>query len=125
MALHFITHPWEVQDFDDRIVVKYTARDLDEGTAAQLTDELTELAMESGRPALHLDLSTVYSLPSLVLGRLFALDRRLHAIGCRLVLCNLSPLLGEVLQVVRWPENQVAGPARNAEHRVSLSGAEP
>ena len=25
MALHFITHPWEVQDFDDRIVVKYTA----------------------------------------------------------------------------------------------------
>ena len=74
---------------------------------------MTELAMESGRPALHLDLSTVYSLPSLVLGRLFALDRRLHAI-CKLpgwCSATSSPLLGEVLQVVRWPENQVAGPA--------------
>jgi len=104
MALHFVTHPWEVQDFEDGILVRYTQRDLDVHTAATLVDELTELALESGRPTLYLDLAEVHFLPSLVVGKLFALDRRLRAMDSRLVLCNLSPTLAEFLQVAGWPD---------------------
>jgi anti-anti-sigma regulatory factor len=95
MSMHFVTHPWEVQDVDDGTVVKLTEHDL---RMAQI-DELLELVLESGRPNLYLDLLEVRSLPSQVASKLFGLDRRLRATGGRLILSNLVPDLCEVLQV--------------------------
>src|SRR5947209_17635163 len=95
MSMHFVTHPWEVQDVDDGTVVKLTEQDL---RMAQI-DELLELALASGRPNLYLDLLEVRSLPFLVARKLFSLDRRLRAAGGRLVLSNLAPQLCEALQV--------------------------
>lgn len=94
MAMHFLSHPWEVQDTDDGTVVKLTEYDL---CMAQI-DELLELALESGRPNLYLDLLEVRSLPAPAASKLFGLDRRLRAAGGRLVLCNLAPLLSDALQ---------------------------
>ncbi len=94
MSMHFVSQPWEVQDTDDGTIVKLTEDDL---RHAQI-DELLELALESGRPNLHLDLLEVRTLPAHVAGKLFGLDRRLRAAGGRLILCNLAPLLCEVLQ---------------------------
>jgi anti-anti-sigma regulatory factor len=94
MSMHFVSHPWEVQDTDDGTVVKLTEEDL---RAAQI-DELLELARESGRPNLYLDLLEVRMLPAHTAGKLFGLDRRLRAAGGRLILCNLATRLCEALQ---------------------------
>lgn len=94
MSLHFVSHPWEVQDTEDGTVVKLTEDDL---RMAQI-DELLELALESGRPNLYLDLLEVRSLPARLASKLFGLDRRLRAAGGRLILCNLAPTLCEALQ---------------------------
>lgn len=95
MSMHFVSHPWEVQDVEDGTVVKLTERDFQE---PGLTDELLELALESGRPKLFLDLLEVRTISSSVAGKLFALDRQLREANGRLVLTNLAPTLCEALQ---------------------------
>ncbi len=94
MSMHFVSHPWQVQDVDDGTIVKLTEQDLD----TALADDLLELALESGRPNLYLDLLEVRALSGNVAGKLFSLDRRLRTAGSRLVLCNLAPMLCEALQ---------------------------
>lgn len=94
MSMHFVTHPWEVQDVDDGTVVRLTEEDLRQAH----TDELLELALESGRPNLYLDLLEVRTLSARLASKLFVLDRRLRAMGGRLILCNLAPLLCDALQ---------------------------
>jgi anti-anti-sigma regulatory factor len=95
MPMHFVSHPWQVQDVEDGTIVTLTEQDLQD---AGLTDDLCELALESGRPRLYLDLLEVRKLSSTVAGKLFALDRRLREAGGRLVLSNLAPALCEALQ---------------------------
>jgi anti-anti-sigma regulatory factor len=95
MSLHFVSHPWQVQDVEDGTVVKLTEQDLRD---ADVIEDLLSLVMESGRPNLYLDLLEVRRLWSGLAGTLFALDRRLRAAGGRLVLANLAPLLCEALQ---------------------------
>jgi anti-anti-sigma regulatory factor len=95
MSMHFVSHPWEVQDVEDGTVVKLTERDLQD---PGLTADLLELARESGRPRLFLDLLEVRGISSGVAGKLFALDRQLREVNGRLILSNLAPTLCEALQ---------------------------
>jgi anti-anti-sigma regulatory factor len=95
MSMHFMSHSWEVQDVEDGTVVKLQQ---DHVHDADLTDDLLELTLESGRPRLYLDLLHVQSMPSTVAAGLFNLDRRLREAGGRLVLSNLAPRLCEALQ---------------------------
>ena len=81
MSLYTLSHLWEVEDVEDGIAVRLTPRDLDVETLAILADELTELALESGRPKLYLDFGRVNLLTSVVIGKLFAVDRRLREAG--------------------------------------------
>ena len=99
MSMHFVSQPWEVQDVDDGTVVRLTEDDL---RTAQI-EELLELALESGRPNLYLDLLEVRSLPATVASKLFGLDRRLRTAGGRLILSNLAPLVCEALQARSMP----------------------
>ena len=39
MSLHVLSHPWDVQEFADRISVRLSHRDLDARTLAILSDE--------------------------------------------------------------------------------------
>ena len=93
--MHFVSHPWQVEDVEDGTVVKLTERDCND---SGLTEDLLALVMESGRPKLYLDLLEVRGLSSVVARRLFVLDRRLQSTGGRLVLCNLASGLCEALQ---------------------------
>jgi anti-anti-sigma regulatory factor len=94
MSMHFVSRAWQVEDVADGTVVKLTEQDLD----TSLGDELLDLARESGRPNLYLDLLEVRSVPGQVAARLFTLDRQLSSTGGRLVLCNLAPALSDALQ---------------------------
>ena len=107
MSLYVLAHPWEVQDIQDGTVVPISRRDLDVETISILTDELFELALESGLPRLYLDFARVDSLTSLAVGKLFATNRRLQDIGGRIILCNLSPALQEVFEAVNWPKDSL------------------
>jgi anti-anti-sigma factor len=91
MAFHFCSHPWEVRDVQDGIVINLTHRHMDTATTSLLVDELLELVRESGRPDLHLDLGDVQQMPSAVVGKMIALNNKLHGHGGRLVLTNVDP----------------------------------
>jgi anti-anti-sigma factor len=105
MSLYTVSHLWEVEDVEDGISVRLTHRDLDVQTLSILADELSEIALESGRPKLYLDFGRVNLLTSVVIGKLFAVDRRLRDAGGRLVLCNLDPTVRGVFQALSWPED--------------------
>lgn len=91
MALHFVSHRWDVADVADGMLVTVAPRDLDPATLAVLVDDLVDLVRESGRPTLYLDFAGAGVLPSVLAGKLLALYRRLRADGDRLVLLNLRP----------------------------------
>jgi len=95
MALHFVSHPWQVQDVEDGTVVKLNEQDLRD---TDVVEDLLGIIAESGRPNLYLDLLEVRRLSSGLAVKLFALDRRLRTAGGRLVLSNLAPWLCEALQ---------------------------
>jgi len=101
--MHILSHPWEVQRLKDGTLIEVSHRDLDMETVSVLIDELFELAVESGRPTLYLDFARVNCLATVVAGKLFVLDRKLHEVAGRLVLRNLSPALQERLQEEGWP----------------------
>ena len=98
MSLHFVSHAWQVEDRPDGTLVRVTPDDFTADNVPTLVDELFDLAREEGRQVLFLDFAQVCSVPSLVAGKLFALDRRLRRAGGRLELCNLSGQLAELLQ---------------------------
>jgi anti-anti-sigma factor len=104
MSLHVLSHPWEVREVEDGTLVTITRKDLDAATASVLAGELFDLARESGAPTLYLDLGQVSCLPSVVCGKLFALNRKLHEAGGRLVLLNLSPAVQEMMQAEKRPD---------------------
>jgi anti-anti-sigma regulatory factor len=110
MSLHILSHPWLVQDRERGPLVQVTARDLDTGTLAILTDELFDLAQESGRTDLTLDFAEVKVLPRVAVGKLLALDRRLREAGGCLLMCGLDPDARDSLLAAGWP----AGPAPDA-----------
>src|SRR5437870_2506391 len=93
--MHFVSHPWQVQDVEDGTVVKLSEAEMQDGG---LADDLMELFLENGRPKLYLDLLDVRSMSSSVARKLFGLDGRIQKAGGRLVLCNLSTQLSEALQ---------------------------
>jgi anti-anti-sigma factor len=106
MSLHVLSHPWEVQEVEFGVLVKLNPRDLDVRTVSILPDELFELALESDRPKLYLDFTRISVVPSLVPGKLVALDRRLREHGGRIVLCHLRPAVQELFEAEGWPVSE-------------------
>jgi len=107
MSLQILSHPWEVVQAEDGIRVKLSPQDLDLLTISVLAEELFELALESSGPVLTVDFAEVDCLASLVVGKLYALDRRLREVGGRLVLTNVSPAVEELLLAESWPEPMI------------------
>jgi anti-anti-sigma regulatory factor len=115
MSLRNITHSWQVQDLEHGPLVKLAQRDLDIGTVSILADELFKLTRESGRPRLSLDFKEVSVLPTLVVGKLLALERRLREVGGQLLLYNLNPAVKGFLQAEGWPGDVTAESAPAGE----------
>jgi anti-anti-sigma regulatory factor len=116
MSLHVIAHPWEVEQFRDRVLVKIRPRDLGAETLSVLIDDLVQLAQENGHNKLQLDFQYIQLVTSVVVGKLVSLDRRLRAFGVRLELINLNPVLREVFAAVSWPHSESEHISEGSNH---------
>jgi anti-anti-sigma factor len=72
---------------------------LNEYNTDAVGEQLSHLIEGRTRPQLHLDLVGIRYVSSSALGKLLALNRKVRAAGGRLVLCNPSPAVVEVLTV--------------------------
>ncbi len=101
MAFHFCTHPWEVRDVPNGLQVTLTRRDLDPTSVSSLVEDLYELVLESGQRDLHLDFGEIQMMPSVIIGKLIALNTKLQERGGRLVVINLDPAIHETIRATR------------------------
>jgi anti-anti-sigma regulatory factor len=105
MSLQFLSCSWEVETVDSGIMVTLGQEEWDSKAVWVLFDELFELAVEYRRPNLYVDFANVRRLAGIVFGKLITLDKKLRAVGCRLVLCNVDPGLYQSFRAARLTEN--------------------
>ena len=94
-----------VEQVGDVGVARFTRRRLlDEGPIQATGEQLYELVEDPGLHKFILDFGRVEALSSALVGKLFALHRRLRETGGRLVLCGVRPHLFEVFEVLKIPQ---------------------
>ena len=92
------SHWLEREDFDKVTVVRpKTPNILDELTVRDVFDPIYAI-VGIGRNQLALNLAVVENLPSMALGKLVMLNRKVEAANGRLALCHLTPAVEEVLK---------------------------
>ncbi len=93
------THWMEREDFGDVTVVRFKVpKLLDDDTIRALFDPIGSLVQDVKRTRLVLNLQTVQFLPSLAIGKLVLLNRRIQAAGGRLALCCLGQGVAQILE---------------------------
>ena len=98
------SHWLEREDFGDVTVVRVKVSGLgDNDTTRGLFHQIGTL-VEVGRRNLVLNLAVPEYLPSLALGKLVMLNRKVEAAHGRLALCNLSPIAAETLETTHLAE---------------------
>ncbi len=89
----------EVETVRDVLVARPTQRRLlNEEKIAALKRQLEELVVNSGYLKFVLNLTAVESMASMMVARLYAVQRKVTAAGGRLVLCGVQPGLRRGLQ---------------------------
>jgi anti-anti-sigma factor len=101
MAFHFCTHPWEVRDVANGIQVTLARRDLDPSSVSSLVEDLFELVLESGQRDLYLDFGEIQMIPSVIIGKLIALNTKLGERRGRVVVVNLDPAVHDTFRATR------------------------
>ena len=92
------SHWLEREDQGKVTVVRFkTPKILDEETAREVFDPIYTI-VGIGRNELVLNLAAVEYLPSMALGKLVMLNRKVEAANGRLALCHLTPAVQEVLE---------------------------
>src|SRR5499433_1392128 len=92
----------EVEDIGDVTVVNFTDKKiLDEQNIQIIGEQLFSLVDELRRRKLLLNFGNVEYLSSAALGKLITLNKKLQAVGGRLVLCNIDPQIYEVFEITR------------------------
>ncbi len=87
-------HWLERQDIGSVTVVRLkTPHILDEDTIRTVFDLITKLITDMGRHQLVLNLAAVDFLPSMGLGKMVMLNRKVQAVNGRLAICELSASL--------------------------------
>ena len=104
MAFHFCAHVWEVRDIDDGTLVLLSQRDLDMTTAGMLVDDLIQIVHESGQPNLYLDFSKVQLIPTVIIGKMLALNEKLAEHSGRLIILGLRAVHLEIFEALRLTE---------------------
>jgi len=92
----------EVEDIGDVTVVNFVDRKiLDEQNIQTIGDQLFQLVDQEGRRKLLLNFGNVEYLSSAALGKLITLNKKLQAVGGRLILCNIDPQIYEVFEITK------------------------
>jgi anti-anti-sigma factor len=99
------SHWLEREDFGDVTVVRLkTPKVLDDDTVRAVFEPIWSLVNDVGRNRLVLNLASVEYLPSLALGKLVLLNRKVQVTAGRLVLCQLSAVVKEILETTHLDE---------------------
>jgi anti-anti-sigma factor len=100
-----IYHHLGVWKHGDAIVVRFGDHQiLDEFVAKKIAEELYEVADRADCRYLVLDFSGVLGLSTLMLGRLLTLRKKMASKGGRLVLCDMTSEVEEVLTTMKLNE---------------------
>jgi anti-sigma B factor antagonist len=92
----------EVEHIGDVTVVNFVDRKiLDEQNIQVIGDQLFSLVEQDGLRKLLLNFGNVEYLSSAALGKLITLNKKLQAVGGRLILCNIDPQIYEVFEITK------------------------
>ncbi len=92
----------EVEHIGDVTVVNFVDRKiLDEQNIQIIGEQLFSLVDEEGWRKILLNFSNVEYLSSAALGKLITLNKKLQAVGGRLILCNIDPQIYEVFEITK------------------------
>jgi anti-sigma B factor antagonist len=92
----------EAEEIGDVTVVNFMDRKiLDEQNIQVIGEQLFSLVDESGRKKLLLNFGNVEYMSSAALGKLITLNKKVQAVGGKLVLCNIDPQIREVFEITR------------------------
>ena len=92
----------EVEEIGDVTVVNFVDRKiLDEQNIQVIGDQLFGLVDTEGLRKLLLNFGNVEYLSSAALGKLITLNKKLQAVGGRLILCNIDPQIYEVFEITK------------------------
>ena len=92
----------EVEDIGDITVVNFVDKKiLDEQNIQVIGEQLFSLVDQDGRRKLLLNFGNVEYLSSAALGKLITLNKKLQAVGGRLILCNIDPQIYEVFEITK------------------------
>ena len=92
----------EVEDIGDVTVINFVDRKiLDEQNIQVIGEQLFSLVDQDGRRKLLLNFGNVEYLSSAALGKLITLNKKLQAVGGRLILCNIDPQIFEVFEITK------------------------
>ena len=93
--------PLPISRADAVTTVLLTQKSFEEANLPATSDQLFQLIATLGRRPLCLDFVKVQWLTSTGLGRLVALRKRVRAVGGRLSLHNLSPMIYEIFELTQ------------------------
>ena len=92
----------KVESHEGVVVVRFTEEVVLSGRKANLvSDHLTSLVEDPGHQRMVLDCANVRSITSNMLGALITVYRTAEAAGGRFVLCNLPPVIYDIMKVTK------------------------
>jgi anti-sigma B factor antagonist len=100
MKSQLVRRRLELEDIGEVTVASFTDRKLlDEQSLQDISEQLVCLVDELGRKKLLLNFGNIQDISSLALGMLLRLNKKIQAVGGKLVLCRLDPKIHEVIAI--------------------------
>ena len=95
-------HSFEWEDAGGVAVVRFTTSVLrDDRVIRNLFDQLDEQLVAVGQTKIVMNFGGLEAFASYAIGRLIALNDRLPQQGGRLALCNLAPMVAEIIDIMK------------------------
>jgi anti-sigma B factor antagonist len=95
-------HHFQWEDAGGIAVVRFTTTVLrDDRVIRTLFDQLDEQLVGAGHTRIAMSFDGLEAFASYAIGRLIALNERLRQQGGRLALCNLAPMVAEIIDIMK------------------------
>jgi anti-anti-sigma factor len=94
-------HHFEWEDAGGVAIIRFTTPVLrDDRIIRTLFDQIDQELVASGRNRIIIDFAGLEAFASYAIGRLVALNDKLPGQGGRLVMCNLTPTVDEIIDIM-------------------------